>query len=254
MSKKRTLITGAAGFIGGHVTRMLLEEGRRVRAFIRPGEELTNLEALGELGDDVERVEGDIRDAAAVAAAMKGCDRVYHLAAIYALWMENPDVLWDVNVQGTRVVCQAALDAGVERMVYTSSIAAIGILPGETPANEDTPYNYWTANDYIEVQKHFWKLSRQLRVYLSALFSLFMTAILFQMFPECLDELSEAGRTVIPPLVWLHFFVLYTLFLNLVREVGIRLALHLEAPPQETLYYQLGQHTMNVLWRCFNSY
>ena len=104
----------------------------------------------------------------------------------------------------------------------------------------------WTADDYIEVQKHFWKLSRQLRGYLSALFSLFMTAILFQMFPECLDELSEAGRTVIPPLVWLHFFVLYTLFLNLVREVGIRLALHLEAPPQETLYYQLGQHAIDM--------
>jgi dihydroflavonol-4-reductase len=80
---------------------------------------------------------------------MKGCDRVMHLAAIYALWMDDPGQLWDVNVRGTQVVCQAALDAGVERMVYTSSIAALGILPGEQPADETTQYNYWGANDYI---------------------------------------------------------------------------------------------------------
>ena len=65
-----------------------------------------------------------------MASAMSGCDRVFHLAAIYALWIQDPTRIWDVNVRGTQVVCQAALDAGVERMVYTSSIAAIGILPG----------------------------------------------------------------------------------------------------------------------------
>lgn len=145
-SKAKTLVTGGAGFIGGHVTRMLLEEGRAVRALIRPGEALTNLEGLS---GDLETVTGDIRDKEAVAKALDGCDRVFHLAAIYALWMQEPSRIWDVNVRGTQVICQAALDAGVKRMVYTSSIAAMGILPGEQPADETTLYNYWGANDYI---------------------------------------------------------------------------------------------------------
>ncbi len=145
-SKAKTLVTGGAGFIGGHVTAMLLEEGRSVRALLRPGEALTNLQGLE---GDLETMTGDVRDADAMAKAMQGCDRVYHLAAIYALWMADRSLIWDVNVRGTQVVCQAALDAGVERMVYTSSIAALGILPGEQPADETTPYNYWTANDYI---------------------------------------------------------------------------------------------------------
>ena len=145
-SKAKTLVTGGAGFIGGHVTRMLLEEGRSVRALLRPGEALTNLQGLD---GDLETMTGDVRDEAAMAKAVAGCDRVFHLAAIYALWMQDRTRIWDVNVRGTQVVCQAALDAGVERMVYTSSIAALGILPGQEAADETTPYNYWTANDYI---------------------------------------------------------------------------------------------------------
>ena len=144
--KAKTLVTGAAGFIGGHVTRMLLDEGRSVRALIRPGEELTNLQGLE---GDLETLPGDIRDPDTMATAMVGCDQVFHLAAIYAMWMQDPTRIWDVNVRGTQVVCQAALEAGVERMVYTSSIAAIGLLPGKEAATEATPYNYWTANDYV---------------------------------------------------------------------------------------------------------
>ena len=144
--KTKTLVTGAAGFIGAHVTRMLLEEGRSIRALIRPGEALTNLEGLD---GDLETMTGDVRDPAAMAKAVDGCDRVFHLAAIYAMWMRDRTRIWDVNVRGTQVMCQAALDAGVKRFVYTSSIAAIGSLPGEQPSNEDTPYNYWTANEYI---------------------------------------------------------------------------------------------------------
>lgn len=104
----------------------------------------------------------------------------------------------------------------------------------------------WTNNDYIEVQRHFWKLTRQLRGYLSALFSALITGILFQMFPESLDELSQAGRTLAPPLVWFNFFLIYVLFLNIVREVGIQLALRTGVYPKETLYYQLGEAAVEM--------
>jgi len=141
----KTLVTGAAGFIGSHVTRLLLDAGRDVRALIFPGEEVSNLDGL-----EIERLEGDIRDRAAMDRAMEGCDRVFHLAAIYAIWLPEPTQMWDVNVHGSRVVCDAALAAGIERMVYTSSIAAVGTLPGEQEADETVPFNGWgIANDYV---------------------------------------------------------------------------------------------------------
>ena len=104
----------------------------------------------------------------------------------------------------------------------------------------------WTTDDYMEVQKHFWKLTRQLRGYLSAIFSALITGILFQMFPDCLDELSELGRALAPPLLWMHFFLIYVVFLNLVREVGIRLALYTDALPKETLYYRLAEDAVEM--------
>jgi dihydroflavonol-4-reductase len=142
------LVTGAAGFIGHHVVRLLRAEGRRVRALIRPGEDTRNLDELGDSG--VERVEGDILDRPRLAAHMAGCDVVYHLAAVYRTWVPDPKVIYDVNVTGAANVLATAASLGVRRVIHTSSIAAIGVDPSGQPAGEDTPYNLWShAFDYV---------------------------------------------------------------------------------------------------------
>jgi dihydroflavonol-4-reductase len=140
-----TLVTGAPGFIGGHITRMLLDNGRKVRAMARPGEDLGNLNGL-----DVEIVYADLLDKGSLKAALEGVDCIYHLAAIYALWLPRSEAMFQVNVEGTRHFLGLALDMGkVEKVVYTSSIAAVGVEPGQQPANEETAFNQWHADDYI---------------------------------------------------------------------------------------------------------
>jgi dihydroflavonol-4-reductase len=117
----KALVTGAAGFIGSHVVRALVAGGHEVRALHLPGEDLRNLAGL-----DVERIAGDVTDAATMARAAAGRDWLFHLAAIYALWTRNPERMRAVNVGGTRTVHEAARAAGVARVVYTSSIARFG--------------------------------------------------------------------------------------------------------------------------------
>ena len=141
----KTLVTGAAGFIGSHVVLELLKQNREVRALILPGENTKNLDGL-----DIERFEGDVVDPDSMKKAMQGCNRLFHLAAIYALWLPNRRKMYDVNVTGSQNVLWAAYKAGVERVVYTSSVAALGVEPGEQPANENTEFNQIAnANDYI---------------------------------------------------------------------------------------------------------
>ena len=141
----KTLVTGAAGFIGSHVVLELLKQKREVRALILPGENTKNLDGL-----DIERFEGDVCDPDSMKKAMQGCNRLFHLAAIYALWLPNRRKMYDVNVTGSQNVLWAAYKEGVERVVYTSSVAALGVEPGELPANENTEFNQITkANDYI---------------------------------------------------------------------------------------------------------
>ncbi|MBK9755718.1 MAG: NAD-dependent epimerase/dehydratase family protein [Nannocystis sp.] len=147
-------VTGAAGFIGHHVVRLLRAEGRSVRALIRPGEDTRNLDELAaadpDAGAGIERVEGDILDRPALARHMAGCDLVYHLAAVYRTWVPDPRLIYDVNVTGTANVLATAAALGVRRVVHTSSIAAIGIDPSGQPAGEDTTYNLWGhAFDYV---------------------------------------------------------------------------------------------------------
>jgi dihydroflavonol-4-reductase len=117
----KTLVTGAAGFIGSHVVRALVAAGHEVRALHLPGDDLRNL-----VGLDVERRPGDVTDAASLRPAMRGCEQVFHLAAVYALWTRDPGLMQRVNVGGTRRVLEVARDAGVRRVVYTSSIARFG--------------------------------------------------------------------------------------------------------------------------------
>ena len=119
---KPALVTGASGFLGWHVARVLLERGYRVRALVRPG---SRVDAL-----DVECVTGDLRDAASLERAVAGCGLLFHVAADYRLWAKDPGDLYRSNVDGTRNLLQAAQRAGVERVVYTSTVGSIGIPPG----------------------------------------------------------------------------------------------------------------------------
>jgi dihydroflavonol-4-reductase len=122
MQSRPTLVTGASGFVGWHVARLLLERGHRVRALVRP------TSAVPEL--DVERVVGDLRDPSSLERAAAGCGLVFHVAADYRLWSRNPGELYRSNVDGTRNMLAAAQAAGVERFVYTSTVGCIGIPAG----------------------------------------------------------------------------------------------------------------------------
>jgi dihydroflavonol-4-reductase len=126
----QTLVTGASGFIGWHVARLLTERGHRVRALCRPTSQVREL--------DVERVTGDLRDPASLAAAVKGCNYVFHVAADYRLWARDPREMYESNVTGTRNILDAAERAGVERVVYTSTVGCIGMSTG-TAGTENTP-------------------------------------------------------------------------------------------------------------------
>jgi len=130
----RALVTGATGFVGGAVARALVRGGTDVRVLARSKSDAQNLTGLS-----VERVEGDLLDPASLGAALSGCQQLYHVAAYYALWAKNPAIFYDVNVTGTRNVLAAARRAGIERIVYCSTIGAIGLPAGGGLGTEDTP-------------------------------------------------------------------------------------------------------------------
>ena len=130
----KALVTGATGFIGFHVTRILKNKSFEVRALVREGSNTSDLEAL-----DVELVTGDIRDFESVCRALKGCQQVYHLAADYRLWVPDPETMYETNVRGTINVMQAALKIGIEKVIYTSTVGVLGSAVKKKPANEKTP-------------------------------------------------------------------------------------------------------------------
>jgi dihydroflavonol-4-reductase len=129
----KALVTGATGFVGAAVARRLISSGHAVRALVRPNADRRNLQGL-----DVEIAEGDLTDPASLARATSGCQAVFHVAADYRLWVPDPKPMYATNVDGTRAVVQAALNSGVDRIVYTSSVATLGYAEGR-PADEDTP-------------------------------------------------------------------------------------------------------------------
>ena len=129
-----SLVTGATGFVGSAVVRALLDAGEVPRVLVRPESDRRNLAGLG-----VDLAEGDLRDAASLARACRGCQALFHVAADYRLWVPRPEEIYAANVDGTRALMQAAGAAGVARIVYTSSVATLGLTRDGSPADEATP-------------------------------------------------------------------------------------------------------------------
>jgi dihydroflavonol-4-reductase len=130
----KVFVTGATGFVGSHVARVLAGQGVDLRLLVRPSSDLRNIQGL-----TADRVIGDLRDPASVEKAMAGCDVVFHVAADYRLWVRDPEQMYRANVEGTRAVLAAARKNKVRRVVYTSSVATMGFTSNGLGADEDSP-------------------------------------------------------------------------------------------------------------------
>ncbi|MDB4935312.1 MAG: Dihydroflavonol-4-reductase [Labilithrix sp.] len=138
----KALVTGSAGFIGSNVVRTLIEDGHDVRALHLPDEDVRNLRGL-----DVERLAGDVTSGGDMRRAVRGCEVVFHLAAVYALWTKDAGLMQRVNVGGTRNVLDAARAEGVRRVVHTSSIARFGGQGPKRRATEDSAFALGATGD-----------------------------------------------------------------------------------------------------------
>ncbi|QDH17801.1 hopanoid-associated sugar epimerase [Swingsia samuiensis] len=129
-----TLVTGSSGFVGSAVVRVLQERGHKLRLFVRPNSDRSNIAAL----DGVELVFGDLTDPSTLPSALKGVKNLFHIAADYRLWVPDPSAMMQANVEGTKHLMLEALNAGVEKIVYCSSVAALGLRSDGVPADENT--------------------------------------------------------------------------------------------------------------------
>lgn len=129
----KAFVTGATGFVGSHVARVLAQQGADLRLLVRPGSDLGNIREL-----KAEQVVGDLRDPASLEKATAGCDVIFHVAADYRLWVRDPGQMYRSNVEGTRAVLDAARKNGVRRVVYTSSVATMGFTANGRPADENS--------------------------------------------------------------------------------------------------------------------
>lgn len=144
----KVLVTGGSGYIGSAVVRQLVKSGQETKVLVRESDDLRNLAGL-----DVEYAYGDVRDYHSLEQALDGCDRVFHLAAIYAIWLPKPRLMDEVNVQGSKNVFEACLSRGIERVVYTSSVAALGAHGRERPADETATFNLAHTRDRYYLSK-----------------------------------------------------------------------------------------------------
>lgn len=145
----KTLITGGNGFVGSALAAKLVERGEEVRVTVRQGSNTRNIDSL-----PVEKVYADVRDERAVHAALNGCRWLYHTAGLYKVWLLDEKELHEVNVTGTRIVMQEALRQGVEKVVLTSSVAALGIREDGQPSDESVRFNLWGTRLPYEVSKY----------------------------------------------------------------------------------------------------
>jgi dihydroflavonol-4-reductase len=130
----KAFVTGATGFVGSHVARVLAGRGADLRLLVRSTSNPKNIE-----GVRADHVVGDLRDAALLEKAISGCDTVFHVAADYRLWIRDPDQMYRSNVEGTRAILEASRKNGVRRVVYTSSVATMGFSGNGKPADENSP-------------------------------------------------------------------------------------------------------------------
>jgi dihydroflavonol-4-reductase len=130
----KAFVTGATGFVGSHIARVLAEQGAELRLLVRSTSNCQNIEGL-----KAERAMGDLRDRTSLEKAMAGCEVVFHVAADYRLWVRDPDQMYRSNVEGTRAVLEAARQNRVRRVVYTSSVATMGFTSNGHAADEDFP-------------------------------------------------------------------------------------------------------------------
>jgi len=144
----KTLVTGGSGFIGSAVVLELLKRGEALRVLVRSKMQPGNL-----AGMDIELVEGDLLGPDSLLRALDGCECVYHIAAVYANWLPDRSVIVRGNVQGTRNMLQACVERKIERVVYTSSVAALG-AHGKTPANESAQFNLAETGDVYHISKY----------------------------------------------------------------------------------------------------
>ena len=130
----KALVTGATGFVGSHVARLLADQGAELRLLVRPTSLTANLEGIAG-----ERVAGDLRDPESLRNAMSGCEAVFHVAADYRLWTREPQEMYRSNVEGTRNIIQLAQQTGVRRVIYTSSVGTMGFTSNGHLADENSP-------------------------------------------------------------------------------------------------------------------
>ena len=151
------LVTGATGFLGSHVARVLAEQGADLRLLVRPTSDLRNLDGL-----NADRAVGDLRDSASIATALSGCDVVFHVAADYRLWVRGRDCseMYRSNVEGTRCLLEAARRHGVRRVVYTSSVATMGfesnsngnVADEQSPVDIDDMIGHYKRSKFMAEQ------------------------------------------------------------------------------------------------------
>ena len=150
----KVLVTGATGFIGSRVVRKLLEKGADIRVLVRKKSNLENISGL-----HVDLAYGDLTEPESLYDALEGCEALFHVAAEYKLWIPEPKSIYRTNVEGTVNLMKAALQKGIKRIVYTSSVATLGINPDGTPADENTPVTlqdmigHYKRSKYIAEEK-----------------------------------------------------------------------------------------------------
>jgi dihydroflavonol-4-reductase len=130
----KVFVTGATGFLGAHVARVLAEQGADLRLLVRSSSDLRNIEGL-----PADCVTGDLRSPASFEKAIAGCDTVFHVAADYRLWVRDPEQMYRSNVEGTRALLEGARKNGVRRVLYTSSVATMGFSSNGISADEESP-------------------------------------------------------------------------------------------------------------------
>ena len=145
----RVLVTGATGFVGGNLARELWTQGYEVRALVRPGSNTLTIDDTG-----VEKVEGDILDRDSIRRAVEGCKAVFHCAAAYTFWSRNPQGVRRANVEGTVNMVESATAAGVDRIVYTSTVSTIGIPADGSLGNEETALSPKSLHGHYKQSKY----------------------------------------------------------------------------------------------------